>query len=73
MKNINYAVFSDFVGILFIISGLIKFNDPIGFSYKLTEYFSEPVLLRLFFKIVRVGTLVSLEIVNFWRNAVDWL
>jgi uncharacterized membrane protein YphA (DoxX/SURF4 family) len=28
-----------FVGILFIISGLIKANDPLGFSYKLDEYF----------------------------------
>ena len=32
-----------FVGILFIISGLIKLNDPIGFSYKLDEYFSVAV------------------------------
>lgn len=32
------------VGVLFIISGLIKLNDPIGFSFKLEEYFSEPVL-----------------------------
>jgi len=32
-----------FVGTLFIISGLIKLNDPVGFSYKLAEYFSEPV------------------------------
>ena len=28
------------VGILFIISGLIKANDALGFSYKLEEYFS---------------------------------
>ena len=27
------------VGVLFIISGLIKANDPLGFSYKLAEYF----------------------------------
>lgn len=32
------------VGILFIISGLIKLNDPVGFSFKLEEYFSESVL-----------------------------
>lgn len=32
------------VGILFIISGLIKLNDPVGFSFKLEEYFSKPVL-----------------------------
>lgn len=28
------------VGLLFIFSGAIKANDPIGFSYKLDEYFS---------------------------------
>lgn len=33
-----------FVGILFIISGLIKLNDPVGFSFKLEEYFSAAVL-----------------------------
>jgi uncharacterized membrane protein YphA (DoxX/SURF4 family) len=32
-----------FVGILFIVSGLIKLNDPVGFSYKLDEYFGVPV------------------------------
>lgn len=32
------------VGILFIISGLIKLNDPVGFSFKLEEYFSPSVL-----------------------------
>ena len=32
------------VGILFIISGLIKLNDPVGFSFKLEEYFSSGVL-----------------------------
>ena len=33
-----------FVGILFIISGLIKLNDPVGLAFKLEEYFSEVVL-----------------------------
>ncbi|TVZ53412.1 BT_3928 family protein [Dokdonia sp. Hel_I_53] len=32
------------VGILFIFSGFIKLNDPLGFSYKLQEYFSPEVL-----------------------------
>jgi uncharacterized membrane protein YphA (DoxX/SURF4 family)/peroxiredoxin len=32
------------VGVLFFISGLIKLNDPLGFSYKLQEYFSSDVL-----------------------------
>jgi uncharacterized membrane protein YphA (DoxX/SURF4 family)/peroxiredoxin len=43
MKNIITQFSRIFVGILFIISGLIKLNDPIGFSYKLAEYFGEPV------------------------------
>ena len=33
-----------FVGVLFIFSGFVKLNDPLGFSYKLQEYFSEGVL-----------------------------
>lgn len=33
-----------FVGLLFIFSGLVKLNDPLGFSYKLDEYFSSAVL-----------------------------
>jgi len=44
MKNIVVHFSRIFVGLLFIISGLIKLNDPIGFSYKLSEYFSETVL-----------------------------
>ncbi len=32
------------VGVLFIFSGFIKLNDPLGFSYKLQEYFSTEVL-----------------------------
>ena len=32
------------VGVLFIISGFIKLNDPVGFSFKLEEYFSQGVL-----------------------------
>ncbi len=33
-----------FVGILFIISGLIKLNDPVGFGFKLQDYFAPEVL-----------------------------
>ena len=32
-----------FVGLLFIFSGLIKINDPVGFSFKLEEYFGPTV------------------------------
>ena len=28
-----------FVGILFLISGLVKANDPLGLSYKMQEFF----------------------------------
>jgi uncharacterized membrane protein YphA (DoxX/SURF4 family) len=38
MKNIVW-VCRILVGVLFIFSGLIKINDPLGFSYKLEEYF----------------------------------
>lgn len=33
-----------FVGSLFIVSGIIKANDPLGFGYKLEEYFTESAL-----------------------------
>jgi uncharacterized membrane protein YphA (DoxX/SURF4 family) len=33
-----------FVGGLFIVSGLVKANDPLGFSYKLEEYFEDGAL-----------------------------
>lgn len=33
-----------FVGSLFVISGMIKANDPLGFGYKLKEYFEEAAL-----------------------------
>ena len=32
------------VGGLFIFSGLIKLNDPVGFAFKLEEYFGQTVL-----------------------------
>lgn len=32
------------VGALFIFSGFIKLNDPVGFSYKLQDYFAPEVL-----------------------------
>jgi len=39
MKNNLIWFCRIFVGLLFIFSGLIKINDPLGFSYKLEEYF----------------------------------
>ena len=39
MKAISISFSRFFVGFLFIFSGLIKANDPLGFGYKLQEYF----------------------------------
>lgn len=44
MRNIITQIVRVLVGVLFIISGLIKLNDPIGFSFKLEEYFNANVL-----------------------------
>ena len=43
MRYFLYAC-SLVVGSVFIVSGLIKVNDILGFSYKLEEYFSPQVL-----------------------------
>jgi len=42
--KILVAIARIIVGVLFIFSGLIKLNDPVGFSFKLDEYFSTAVL-----------------------------
>lgn len=44
MKQVAVGFSRVFVGVLFIISGLIKLNDPIGFSFKLQDYFAPDVL-----------------------------
>lgn len=44
MKKLIVQFSRIFVGVLFIFSGFIKLNDPIGFSYKLEEYFGKDVL-----------------------------
>ena len=52
-----------FVGVLFIISGFIKLNDPVGFSFKLEEYFSQAVLDLPF--LVPYALAISLIVVIF--------
>jgi uncharacterized membrane protein YphA (DoxX/SURF4 family) len=39
MKNVLLNIARFLVGILFIFSGLIKANDPLGLSYKMQEFF----------------------------------
>ncbi len=45
-KGIEWSTYISriLVGSLFVVSGLIKANDPLGFSYKLEEYFAESAL-----------------------------
>lgn len=51
------------VGIIFILSGFVKLNDPVGFSYKLQEYFS-PGVLNLEF-LIPFALVIALAIVIF--------
>ncbi len=69
-----------FTGIVFIFSGLIKANDPLGFSYKLEEYFQVFNLdfLNNYAVIIAV-LLCSLEIIlgsllilGFWIKKTMW-
>ncbi|MDZ7845928.1 MAG: DoxX family protein [Owenweeksia sp.] len=71
------------VGLLFIFSGLIKLNDPVGFSYKLHDYFAPGVLdlpflnpftleLAVFIVILEVMLGVAL-LIGFWRKLTGWL
>ena len=64
MKNIITQFSRIFVGVLFIISGLIKLNDPVGFSYKLAEYFSEPVFNMPFLEPLALGLAIFLVILE---------
>ena len=67
-----------FVGLLFIFSGLIKVNDPLGFGYKLQEYFEVFHLNFLSGWATGIAiVLCVLEIVlgalllfGFWRNQI---
>ena len=70
------------VGGLFIFSGVIKMNDPIGFSFKLEEYFGEDVLNLPFMQpwalelaIVLVGIEVLLGVfllLGTWKRWTLW-
>lgn len=51
------------VGTLFIFSGLIKLNDPVGFSFKLKDYFA-PEVLNLEF-LVPYALLIAIVLVIF--------
>ena len=71
------------VGALFIFSGLIKLNDPMGFAFKLNDYFAADVLnmpflldytlpMALFIVILEVILGIAL-LIGQWRNLTAWL
>jgi len=68
------------VGGLFIFSGLIKLNDPVGFSIKLTEYFQVfgtefmiplALFLAVFICIFEVVLGITL-LIGLWRELTMW-
>jgi len=67
-----------FTGIIFVFSGLIKANDPLGFSYKLEEYFQVFNLEFLNnYAVIAAVLLCSLEMIlgtllifGFWKNKI---
>lgn len=78
MQKIALNISRWFVGILFIFSGLIKANDPLGFGYKLQEYFevfhlnflsgwATGIAILLCVLEIVLGALLLL---GFWRNQV---
>ncbi|WP_285010670.1 BT_3928 family protein [Pedobacter faecalis] len=78
MKRIALNFSRIFVGTLFIFSGLIKANDPLGFGYKLQEYFevfhmpflsgwaTGIAIMLCVFEVV----LGALLLLGFWRREV---
>ncbi|OKS88324.1 BT_3928 family protein [Mucilaginibacter polytrichastri] len=68
------------VGLLFIFSGLIKANDPLGFSYKLQEYFEvfhlmflNPLALTTAIILCAIEMLLGFALLIGTRaNAVAW-
>lgn len=69
------------VGVLFIISGLIKSNDTLGFSYKLEEYYEvfgmeflapTALLQAMLICIVEVMLGVTL-LLGYWKRLTLWL
>ena len=64
IKHILIPVIQFLGGGLFIFSGLVKMNDPVGFSFKLEEYFSESVLNIPFLEPLALPLAILLVIVE---------
>lgn len=80
MKNAGLQISRILVGLLFIFSGLIKANDPLGFGYKLQEYFEVFHIAFLNDYATAFAILLcTLEIIlgallllGFWAEKVAW-
>lgn len=59
-----------FIGIFFIISGFIKLNDPVGFSYKLSEYFASDVLNLEFLQPFALGIAIIVVVLEVMLGAL---
>ena len=59
--KIPVRIIQVFVAVLFIVSGLVKANDPIGLSYKMQEFF------ELWSEGTRQGSFVR-TILDFFHN-----
>lgn len=72
-----------FVGVLFIFSGYVKLNDPMGFGFKLEEYFSEgvlnlpflsPIAMQMAVVICIVEILVGFALLlGLWKKLTSWV
>jgi len=80
MKKALLNIIRAFVGLLFIFSGLIKANDPLGFGYKLQEYFEvfHISFLNDYASLIAI-LLCTIEIVlgallllGFWSKFIVW-
>lgn len=78
MQKVMLSFSRWFVGVLFIFSGLIKANDPLGFGYKLQEYFEVfhlgflngwATVIAIFLCVLEI-VLGALLLFGFWRNQV---
>jgi len=66
MKNTLLYISRLLVGSLLIVSGVVKANDTMGFSYKLVDYFTEGVLGMEFlqpYTLLMAGVICAVEIV----------